>query len=174
MTVIRWLALIAAMLVGISAAGAVDPDERLADPALESRARALSAELRCMVCQNQSIDDSDAALAKDLRVLVRERIQSGDSDDEVIEYVVARYGEFVLLRPPFNSRTLFLWFAPVLLLLGVGVYVWTRMRAAHVNPHFDTAAHVDPDVPAPLSPEEQGRLASLTADDGPRSSAQNS
>lgn len=173
MTMIRWAALIAAMLVGISAAGAVDPDERLADPGLEARARALSAELRCMVCQNQSIDDSDAALAKDLRVLVRERIKSGDSDDEVIDYLVARYGEFVLLRPPFNSRTLFLWFAPVLLLLGVGIYVLIRMRAVGVDQHAAAAVPADADGPRPLSPDEQRRLASLTAD-GSGSSAHNS
>ena len=88
---------------------AVQPDEVLADPALEARARALSAELRCMVCQNQSIDDSDADLARDLRVLVRERLAAGDSDEQVIDYVVSRYGEFVLLKPRFSLRNALLW-----------------------------------------------------------------
>ena len=99
---------------------AVQPGEVLADPALEARARALSAELRCMVCQNQSIDDSDAELAHDLRVLVRERLTAGDSDAEVIDYVVSRYGEFVLLKPRFSLRNALLWGAPVLLLLAGG------------------------------------------------------
>ena len=96
----------------------MQPGEVLADPALEARARALSAELRCMVCQNQSIDDSDADLARDLRVLVRERLTAGDSDDEVIDYVVSRYGEFVLLKPRFSLRNALLWGAPLLLLLA--------------------------------------------------------
>ena len=96
---------------------AVNPDEVLADPALETRARAISAELRCMVCQNQSIDDSNAELAKDLRVLVRERLSNGDSDEAVIDYVVSRYGEFVLLKPRLETKTMILWGMPVLLLL---------------------------------------------------------
>src|SRR3954470_10008409 len=91
---------------------AVQPDEILKDPVLESRARTLSQELRCMVCQNQSIDDSDAPLAKDLRVLVRERLTAGDSDSQVISFLVARYGEFVLLKPRLSMHTLFLWLAP--------------------------------------------------------------
>jgi cytochrome c-type biogenesis protein CcmH len=96
---------------------AVQPDEVLSDPALEARARTLSAELRCMVCQNQSIDDSDADLARDLRVLVRERLTAGDSDEQVLDYVVARYGEFVLLKPRLNLRNALLWAAPLLALL---------------------------------------------------------
>ncbi|AHK43785.1 MULTISPECIES: cytochrome c-type biogenesis protein [Ensifer] len=96
---------------------AVNPDEVLSDPALEARARAISAELRCMVCQNQSIDDSNAELAKDLRVLVRERLANGDSDEAVIDYVVSRYGEFVLLKPRFETKTMILWGMPILLLL---------------------------------------------------------
>src|SRR5690606_12873648 len=98
-------------------AHAVQPDEVLDDPALEARARALSAHLRCLVCQNQSIDDSDAPLAKDLRLLVRERLVAGDSDTEVTNFLVARYGEFVLLKPPFAKHTLLLWLTPLLLLL---------------------------------------------------------
>lgn len=108
------------LLLSVTAAQAVlAPSEMLDDPALEARARALSAELRCMVCQNQSIDDSDAELARDLRVLVRERIAAGDSDEAVMDYVVSRYGEFVLLRPTFTARNALLWATPVLL-LGIG------------------------------------------------------
>jgi cytochrome c-type biogenesis protein CcmH len=110
---------------------AVLPDEILNDPALEQRARDLSAQLRCMVCQNQSIDDSNAELARDLRVLVRERLTNGDSDEAVIDYVVSRYGEFVLLKPRISLRTLLLWGAPVLLLLigATVMIVFVRKRA---------------------------------------------
>src|SRR5689334_25305690 len=100
----------------IGAALAVTPDEMLKDPALEARARNLSEELRCMVCQNQSIDDSEAPLAHDLRVLVRQRLEAGDSDRQVLDYLVARYGDFVLLRPPFKPETLLLWGLPPLAL----------------------------------------------------------
>ena len=108
------------------------PGEALPDPALEARARALSTELRCMVCQNQSIDLSDAELAHDLRILVRERLASGDSDEEVLDYVVSRYGEFVLLKPRYSLRNALLWGAPVvLLLIGAGVlFVGQRRRRA--------------------------------------------
>lgn len=115
-------------LLASPAPAALDPDEVLEDPALEQRARGLSAELRCMVCQNQSIDDSNAELARDLRVLVRERILAGDSDEEVIEYVVSRYGEFVLLRPPFTMRNAALWASPVLLILGGGAFIFFATR----------------------------------------------
>ncbi len=104
---------------------AVEPDEILKDPVLESRARAISLELRCLVCQNQSIDDSNAPLAKDLRVLVRDRLTSGETDEEVIDFIVARYGEFVLLRPRFAPHTLLLWIAPPLLFL-IGIFVMFR------------------------------------------------
>ncbi len=108
---------------------AVQPGEQLADPALEARARSLSAGLRCLVCQNQSIDDSDAPLAKDLRLLVRERLTAGDSDQSVKAFIVARYGEFVLLNPPLNMRTILLWLsAPMVLLIGI-LGLW-RMRKA--------------------------------------------
>src|ERR1700760_3530698 len=103
-------------VIGFSPARAVRPDEVMADPVKESRARDLSRELRCMVCQNQSIDDSEAPLARDLRLLVRERIASGDSDAQVIDFLVARYGEFVLLRPRFERQTFLLWFVPPLVL----------------------------------------------------------
>ncbi|HEV7308231.1 cytochrome c-type biogenesis protein [Ensifer sp.] len=110
---------------------AVNPDEVLSDPGLEARARAISAELRCMVCQNQSIDDSNAELAKDLRVLVRERLANGDSDAAVIDYVVSRYGEFVLLKPRFETKTLVLWGMPATLLLigAITLVVAVRRRA---------------------------------------------
>ena len=114
------LALLASVLAPLSAVHALAPDEVLADPVLEQRARALSSELRCMVCQNQSIDDSDAPLAKDLRVLVRERLVAGDSDAQVIDYLVSRYGEFVLLKPKVAWHTLALWIAgPLALIAGI-------------------------------------------------------
>ena len=111
---------------------AVNPDEILADPALEARARGLSAQLRCMVCQNQSIDDSNAELARDLRLLVRERITDGDSDQQVIDYVVSRYGEFVLLKPRLSAHTYLLWGAPIaLFVIGViAMAVYARSRVA--------------------------------------------
>ena len=112
-----------------AASHALQPDEILKDPALETRARALSAGLRCLVCQNQSIDDSNAPLARDLRLVVRERLQAGDDDKEIMRYVVARYGDFVLLSPPVYSRTLLLWASPgVLLALGLGWLVLSARR----------------------------------------------
>jgi cytochrome c-type biogenesis protein CcmH len=125
----RWAtkALAAAMLAAnFIPAFAVQPDEMLKDPALEGRARELSAELRCLVCQNQSIDDSDAPLARDLRLLIRERLVRGDSDDAVIEYIVSRYGEFVLLRPPFTVSTALLWLTPFAVLALAGVMIFRR------------------------------------------------
>jgi cytochrome c-type biogenesis protein CcmH len=119
---------------------AVQPDEILKDPKLESRARVLSQELRCMVCQNQSIDDSDAPLAKDLRVLVRERLTAGDTDNQVIDFLVARYGEFVLLRPRVNAHTILLWTAPfAILIVGAVGFLYARRRAASVPPTQLTA-----------------------------------
>jgi cytochrome c-type biogenesis protein CcmH len=123
------------LLLSLALAGqalAVLPGEMLSDPALEARARALSGELRCMVCQNQSIDDSDADLAHDLRVLVRERIKAGDDDEEVIGYIVSRYGEFVLLKPRFNLRNALLWGAPVVLLLAGGGFILLGARRRRV------------------------------------------
>ena len=108
---------------------AVQPGEQLDDPALEVRARALSAELRCMVCQNQSIDDSDAALAHDLRLLVRERLEAGDTDEQILDFVVARYGEFVLLKPRLNIRNALLWATPVVLLLAGGAAITISARS---------------------------------------------
>src|ERR1700738_1644550 len=130
----RWLCLVVALLslVALPPAIAVVPDEILSDAALEARARALSKELRCMVCQNQSIDDSDAPLARDLRILVRERLQAGESDQQVINFLVARYGEVVLLRPRFSWHTGLLWLAPAALLLigACGVLVLARRYRA--------------------------------------------
>jgi cytochrome c-type biogenesis protein CcmH len=123
------LALLAALMIG-GGARAVQPDEVLKDPVLEHRAREISSGLRCLVCQNQSIDDSDAQLAKDLRLLVRERLVAGDSDEAVRHYLVQRYGEFVLLKPTFKAHTLLLWLTPVLVLaLGaIGAYAALRRR----------------------------------------------
>ena len=129
------LLLVAAFL---KPAHAVNPDEVLADPVLETRARAISAELRCMVCQNQSIDDSNAELAKDLRVLVRERITAGDSDQQVMDYIVSRYGDFVLLKPRMGVNTILLWGMPVFLLVVGGAVivrqVSRRRRLSSVEP----------------------------------------
>jgi cytochrome c-type biogenesis protein CcmH len=132
---------------------AVQPDEVMKDPALETRARALSGELRCLVCQNESIDDSQAPLARDIRVLIRERISKGESNDAVRAYLVSRYGDFILLKPPFKAETLLLWLSPVLTLgLGVAAALYARRRA--------------PRRTLRLSDEEEARLAALTADDG--------
>ena len=135
-----------------SPALAVQPDEVMKDPALEDRARALSAELRCLVCQNESIDDSEAPLARDIRVLIRERIGKGESNDAVRAYLVSRYGDFILLKPPFKPETLLLWLSPVLVLgLGVGAALFAYRRAPSVTPR--------------LSAEEEARLAALTNSD---------
>lgn len=128
----RARATILLLIVWLAAGGlparAVQPDEVLADPALEARARAISAELRCLVCQNQSIDDSDAPLARDLRMLVRERLKAGDSDQAIKDFVVARYGEFVLLKPKLSAKTALLWFAtPALLAAGL-ILIWLAHR----------------------------------------------
>jgi cytochrome c-type biogenesis protein CcmH len=155
MTRARILALagaLLAVLVCTMPALAVQPDEILSDPALEGRARHLSRELRCMVCQNQSIDDSDAPLARDLRLLVRDRLKAGDSDAQVMDFLTARYGDFVLLNPPFNWRTALLWFAPagVLAVGGVVLLGFLRRRRSEPEP-------AGPDA-APLTADEQARL----------------
>jgi len=149
----RRLAAIALVLVLIASSNslAVQPEEMLKDPKLEARARELSRELRCMVCQNQSIDESEAPLARDLRLLVRERLTKGDTNQQVLDFLVARYGEFVLLKPPLESRTIILWALPPMALLGgaVGLFFAVRRRRT-VQPG-----------PATLSNEEQRRLATL-------------
>jgi cytochrome c-type biogenesis protein CcmH len=122
------------IFLSLAPAYAVEPDEILADPALEARARALTQDLRCVVCQNQSVDDSDAPLARDMRVLVRERIKAGDTDDEVRAFVVARYGKFVLLRPPVEGDTLLLWLAPFAV-VGLGALAaWAYLRGLARQP----------------------------------------
>jgi cytochrome c-type biogenesis protein CcmH len=135
---------------------AVQPDEILPDPVLEGRARALSKELRCMVCQNQSIDDSDAPLAKDLRIIVRERLKEGDSDRQVIDFLVARYGEFVLLKPRLALHTVLLWFGPPTLLCGGALALLIMARRSK-------RGRADPVKPegGNLSAAEQARLAEL-------------
>jgi cytochrome c-type biogenesis protein CcmH len=132
----------------LSLAHAVEPSEILKDPMLEARARALSSELRCMVCQNESIDESNAPLAHDLRVLVREHLKAGESDAEIRQYLVARYGDFILLKPPFKAETFLLWGTPLLVLLagGLGIGLAARRRSAQ---------------PVVLNEEEQTRLAHL-------------
>jgi cytochrome c-type biogenesis protein CcmH len=130
----RLLAMAAVLGALLSPAYALSPDELLKDPALESRARAISAELRCLVCQNQSIDDSDAPLAKDLRTLVREQLTQGKSDAEIMEFVVARYGEFVLLKPRLTAGTILLWATPFAVLLIAGTMLLLRRRRAESAP----------------------------------------
>ena len=150
--------LLAGALLVLSLAGAVravQPDEVLADPVLEGRAREISRHLRCLVCQNQSIDDSDASLARDLRLLVRERLQQGDSDDQVYAFLVARFGDFVLLRPPLKPATWLLWFGPAgLLAAGIVIIVRRARRRGQLA------------EPAPLSAEERAALARLDMADG--------
>jgi cytochrome c-type biogenesis protein CcmH len=150
----RVLVLLLAMLLALPAL-AVDPSEMLKDPALEARAREIGQSLRCVVCQNQSIDDSNAPLAHDLRVLVRERIAAGDSDSQVLAFVETRYGEFVLLRPRFKPQTMLLWLTPLLLLAGAGVFL---LRARRRQPAAAAPA---------LSADEQRRLEALLARDHP-------
>ena len=145
------LMILAVVSLVASAAHAIEPGERLSDPGQEARARALSAGLRCLVCQNQSIDDSNAPLARDLRLIVREQIAAGRSDKEVLDFVVARYGEFVLLRPPLGWHTLLLWLAPLLILLAAAMAIVMRMRAPRA-------------ATPPLTPEEQARLDRILKD----------
>jgi cytochrome c-type biogenesis protein CcmH len=144
-------------IAGLSAACAVQPDEIMADPVKESRARDLSRELRCMVCQNQSIDDSEAPLARDLRLLVRERIAAGDSDEQVIDFLVARYGEFVLLKPRLNSHTWLLWLLPPLALAGGGFALWAHNRRR------SRSGAVEDESLFKLSADEESRLERLIA-----------
>jgi cytochrome c-type biogenesis protein CcmH len=150
-------AFVVALMMGGPAAHAVQPDEIMADTGKEVRARDLSRELRCMVCQNQSIDDSEAPLARDLRLLVRERIAAGDSDAQVIDFLVARYGEFVLLKPRFKPHTLLLWLLPPLALAGGGLALWTYSRRRSKFPETEDQGLLT------LTPEEEARLERLIA-----------
>ncbi|HEY1243837.1 MAG TPA: cytochrome c-type biogenesis protein, partial [Hyphomicrobiaceae bacterium] len=147
-------------LIALAPAHAVEPGEMLKDPALEARARRISQELRCVVCQNQSIDASSAPLAHDLRVIVRERLTAGDTDAQVLGFVEARYGEFVLLRPHLKPETLLLWGTPLLLLAGAAAYLFRARRR--------TAGDARPTLP--LSPEERRRLDELLHADEPHKS----
>jgi cytochrome c-type biogenesis protein CcmH len=160
MRLLRILSFVLLYWAGSAAvAHAVQPDEILADPIKEARARELSKELRCMVCQNQSIDDSDAPLARDLRLLVRERVTAGDTDSQVVDFLVARYGEFVLLKPRFNPHTVLLWLLPPLALMGGGIALWVysnRRRRAGAS---------DEESALQLTPEEVARLEKLLASD---------
>ena len=149
--------LLALALLAPATAFAVQPDEVLSDPALEARARALSKELRCMVCQNQSIDDSDAPLARDLRLLVREHLKNGDSDSQIIDFLVARYGEFVLLKPRLSLHTALLWFGPPALLLGGALILLMVARRRKLRGLTDTAKPEG----GSLTPAEEARLAKL-------------
>jgi cytochrome c-type biogenesis protein CcmH len=137
------------LIARVSAAGAVQPEEVMKDPAQEARARTISAGLRCLVCQNQSIDDSDAPLARDLRLIVRERIRAGDDNQAVEDYVVNRYGEFVLLRPVFALHTLLLWLTPALVLLAGAFGIWRLARRR------------TPRRPETLTAAEQAEMAAL-------------
>jgi cytochrome c-type biogenesis protein CcmH len=154
-----WLAALLLMLACVGAPlghAATNPDEILEDPALEQRARDLSKQLRCLVCQNQSIDDSDADLARDLRRIVREQLVAGRSDTQIIEYLTARYGDFVLLKPPVKPATWGLWFGPALVLAiaAAGIVVYVRRRCT------------EPDAPsAGLSREERRRLDALVREE---------
>jgi cytochrome c-type biogenesis protein CcmH len=149
-----WRVAMLALLVALATptlAFAVEPDEIMKDPALEARARHLSQELRCMVCQNQSIDDSAAPLARDLRLLVRERLRQGDTDQQVLDFLVARYGAFVLLKPPLEFDTVLLWgIAPATLLAGIAALVVAARRRRNVNPQ-----------PLGLTEAEEKRIATL-------------
>lgn len=156
--------LLSALAFGGSAL-AVQPDEVLADPALEARARALSKDIRCLVCRNENIDDSNAPLARDLRILLRERLEAGDSDAEVKEFLVARYGEFVLLRPRFNAHTAVLWLGP-LAALGFGVLLARSvLRRRPAGPEGTSAAPGEAAPPAPLSEADQARLRELLGEE---------
>lgn len=151
------LLLLCMSAVWVSPAAAVQPDEILDDPVLEERARELSKIIRCLVCQNEAIDSSNADLARDLRILVRERLVAGDNDQDVLDYLVARYGDFVLLTPPMRPGTYLLWFGPLVLLLIGGAAVAVYFVRQRRQPKIATAA--------PLSAEEQERLQSLLADE---------
>ena len=154
MRLIRF-ALLALLLLASASAFAVQPDEMMKDPALEARARALSAELRCLVCQNELIDDLEAPLARDIRLLIRQRIRQGESNDTVRAYLVSRYGDFILLKPPFQADTLLLWLSPAIVLgLGVVAALYARRRAPRATPG--------------LTAEEEVRLEALTKGDASR------
>lgn len=147
-------ALFLPLLLLATPASAVLPDEQLQNPALEARAREISKQLRCVVCQNQSIDDSDAPLARDLRIIVRERLQAGDSDQQVVQFLVDRYGNYVLLKPPFSAATAALWAGPFAFLIAGGLFLFFYVRRRR------TVAE-----PTPLEAADEARLADLIKDE---------
>lgn len=157
-------AALAAALLAALPAQAVQPGEILPDPALETRAREISKDLRCLVCQNQSIDDSNAPLARDLRIIVRERLVKGDSNEQVLSYVTDRYGDFVLLKPPFKATTWALWLAGPLFLL-IGGWAAARFLRSHGAAGMAAGRGGEPAFEAPLSEDENRRLAQLLAKD---------
>lgn len=158
----RFLIPIFAVMLAAAPVHAVEPDEMLANPVLETRAREISKELRCVVCQNENIDESNAELARDLRLVVRDRLVAGDADDQVIKYVVDRYGDYVLLRPPFKASTYILWFGPLVFALLAAFGGWRFYRARAV-PMVAAAVSAEP-PPPPLSAEEKRRLDKLLKD----------
>jgi cytochrome c-type biogenesis protein CcmH len=147
----RRLRLVLLALVVAAPAFAVQPNEMLKDPALEARARSLSAQLRCLVCQNESIDESDADLARDIRLLIRRRITAGESNQQIRDFLVSRYGDFILLKPPLNLSTLLLWLSAPLAFLAGALGIWVAIRRR-------------PPPPAPLTADEERRLAELGTD----------
>jgi len=152
----RILLILALLLAAATPARAVEPKEMLNNPVLEARARAISRELRCLVCQNESIDDSNADLAHDLRLLLRQRLKAGDTDREAVAFIVARYGDFVLLKPPVEPATYLLWFGPAALVVAAGASAFMLVRRRN---------RTLPE-PAPLSAEERRRLDALLRDAG--------
>ena len=165
---LRSIVLATVLGVGLFAydAAAVQPGERLDDPVLEARAREISKDLRCLVCQNQSIDDSDAGLARDLRRLVRERLHAGDSNQKVIDHIVARYGEFVLLKPRFRPATYGLWLAPLVVLLLAAFVAWSFLRHRRAGASLPGAEPGQREERgAPLSEDERQRLGALFDED---------
>jgi cytochrome c-type biogenesis protein CcmH len=166
MRLVTLIVLVGGLMLAPTICRAVQPDEIMSDAKQEARARALSQQLRCMVCQNQSIDDSDAPLARDLRLLVRERIALGDSDAQVIDFLVARYGPFVLLKPPFNRHTMLLWLLPPLALAGgaVALVLYARRRGNQTSAVSQNGA-------VPLSSEEQAELARVMGSERPGDAA---
>jgi len=155
---VRWLYIgfISALFLGLVPALAVEPDEVLDDPVLEARARAISANLRCVVCQNQSIDSSAATIAKDLRLIVRERLVAGDNDDQVYGFITDRYGDFVLLYPPLKPQTLILWFGPLILLMIGSLATYRYLRNARLAPKSGDVVK--------LSKDEEAQLKALLKD----------
>lgn len=156
----RWLLVVFVSFAMALPSLAVEPDEVLDDPLLETRARALSAELRCLVCQNQSIDDSSASLARDLRLLVRERLVMGDTDQQIVDYLVARYGEYVLLRPALGPHTLALWGLTPLVAIAIAIWMFLRIRKRK------TAKERDADIVTTMTKSEKAILGTLSNKDG--------